>query len=240
MRVEGLSFSYKNKEILKNISFAVNEGEILTILGVNGAGKSTTMKCLAGILKTDAKIDLCGASVKEIGYLTQNIMQEGGLSVFELVLLGRISKLNFKVSRSDLQRVEHVLKHVGIEHLAKRSFSELSGGQQRLVLIAMVFAKTPKIMLLDEPTANLDLLHQKDILNLIRDYTKFYKISTVINIHDINHALNYGDKIMVLHNGEIAFLGAPKDLDTALLSEVFGVEFEFLQNRSGKKFIANF
>ena len=232
MRVEGLSFSYKNKEILKNISFAVNEGEILTILGVNGAGKSTTMKCLAGILKTDAKIDLCGASVKE--------MQEGGLSVFELVLLGRISKLNFKVSRSDLQRVEHVLKHVGIEHLAKRSFSELSGGQQRLVLIAMVFAKTPKIMLLDEPTANLDLLHQKDILNLIRDYTKFYKISTVINIHDINHALNYGDKIMVLHNGEIAFLGATKDLDTALLSEVFGVEFEFLQNRSGKKFIANF
>lgn len=240
MRVEGLSFSYKNKEILKNISFAVNEGEILTILGVNGAGKSTTMKCLAGILKTDAKIDLCGASAKEIGYLTQNIMQEGGLSVFELVLLGRISKLNFKVSSSDLQRVEHVLKHVGIEHLAKRSFSELSGGQQRLVLIAMVFAKTPKIMLLDEPTANLDLLHQKDVLNLIRDYTKFYKISTVINIHDINHALNYGDKIMVLHDGEIAFLGAPKDLDTALLSEVFGVEFELFQNRSGKKFIANF
>lgn len=104
----------------------------------------------------------------------------------------------------------------------------------------MVFAKTPKIMLLDEPTANLDLLHQKDILNLIRDYTKFYKISTVINIHDINHALNYGDKIMVLHDGEIAFLGAPKDLDTALLSEVFGVEFELFQNRSGKKFIANF
>lgn len=240
MRVEGLSFSYKNKEILKNISFTVNEGEILTILGVNGAGKSTTMKCLAGILKTDAKIDLCGASVKEIGYLMQNIMQEGELSVFELVLLGRISKLNFKVSRSDLQRVEHVLKHVGIEHLAKRSFSELSGGQQRLVLIAMVFAKTPKIMLLDEPTANLDLLHQKDILNLIRDYTKFYKISTVINIHDINHALNYGDKIMVLHDGEIAFLGAPKDLDTALLSEVFGVEFELFQNRSGKNFIANF
>ena len=67
MRVEGLSFSYKNKEILKNISFAVNEGEILTILGVNGAGKSTTMKCLAGILKTDAKIDLCGASVKAFG-----------------------------------------------------------------------------------------------------------------------------------------------------------------------------
>ena len=240
MRVEGLSFSYKNKEILKNISFVVNEGKILTILGVNGAGKSTTMKCLAGILKTDAKIDLCSASVKEIGYLTQNIMQEGGLSVFELVLLGRISKLNFKVSRGDLQRVEHVLKHVGIKHLAKRSFSELSGGQQRLVLIAMVFAKTPKIMLLDEPTANLDLLHQKDILNLIRDYTKFYKISTVINIHDINHALNYGDKIMVLHDGEIAFLGAPKDLDTALLSEVFGVEFELFQNRSGKKFIANF
>ena len=133
-----------------------------------------------------------------------------------------------------------MLKHVGIEHLAKRSFSELSGGQQRLVLIAMVFAKTPKIMLLDEPTANLDLLHQKDILNLIRDYTKFYKISTVINIHDINHALNYGDKIMVLHDGDIAFLGAPKDLDTALLSEVFGVEFELFQNRSGKKFIANF
>ena len=104
----------------------------------------------------------------------------------------------------------------------------------------MVFAKTPKIMLLDEPTANLDLLHQKDILNLIRDYTKFYKISTVINIHDINHALNYGDKIMVLHDGEIAFLGAPKDLDAALLNEVFGVEFELFQNRSGKKFIANF
>ena len=93
---------------------------------------------------------------------------------------------------------------------------------------------------MEEFTENLDLLHQKDILNLIRDYTKFYKISTVINIHDINHALNYGDKIMALHDGEIAFLGAPKDLDTALLSEVFGVEFELFQNRSGKKFIANF
>lgn len=207
MKVQNLNFSYKNKQILKDISFEIKPSEIIAVIGVNGAGKSTLMKCLAGILKPKQKIIL---DKNKIGYLAQNIAGYDFLSVFELVLLGRIGKLKLKVSKYDINRVMHVLKHLNINHFANQKFKELSGGQQRLVLIAQVFVRDPKLMLLDEPTANLDFYHQKSILNLIKDYTKKYQSATIINIHNINHALKYADKILVLDNSKICFFWRKK------------------------------
>ncbi|PSM53039.1 iron ABC transporter, ATP-binding protein [Campylobacter blaseri] len=235
MIVDNLSFSYKDRQILKDLNFEVNDSEILMVLGVNGVGKSTLMKCLAGVNKFKGLVKFDKA--KKLGYLTQNIIENDALSVFELVLLGRIGELKFRVSKDDLERVEHVLEHVGITHLSKRYFTQLSGGQQRLVLIAQMLARSPQILLLDEPTANLDLLHQRNILKLIKEYTKYYNTTTIINIHDINHALSFGDNILLLKDGEIAFFGKKQELDIELLSEVFGVKFEYVTSKSGEKII---
>lgn len=237
MRVENLNFFYKDKHILNNISFEAKNGEIIAVLGINGAGKSTLMKCLAGVLKPNSgKI----YGNEKIGYLTQNIINCDELNVFEMVLLGRVNELSLKISDDDKRRICHILEHLGITHLAKRHFCELSGGQQRLVLIAQIFVKNPKIMLLDEPSANLDYSHQKTILSLIFSYTKRFNSISVINIHNVNQAFLWADKILVLNDGKICFFDIKEKLDISLLSEVFGVSFEILTNKNGKKFIANF
>lgn len=237
MRVENLNFFYKTKQILKNISFEAKNGEIIAVLGVNGVGKSTLMKCLADVLKPNSgKI----YENQKVAYLTQNIATCYELNVFEMVLLGRAPELRLKISDEDISRVEHVLNHIGITNLAQRGFCELSGGQQRLVLIAQIFVKNPQIMLLDEPTANLDYSHQKNILNLIYSYTKHYNSITIINIHSVNQAFLWADKILILNNGEICFFDKKENLDMSILCEIFGVNFEILSNKRGEKFIADF
>lgn len=241
MIVKNLSFAYGGKKILKDINFNVNSGEIVMVLGVNGAGKSTLMKCLAGIFKPlTGSVSLEAIPRKSIGYLTQNIIENDSLSVFEFVLLGRIGELRFKVSDDDLTRVEHVLEHVGITHFAKRNFNELSGGQQRLVLVAQLLARSPKIMFLDEPTANLDLLHQKSVLELICKYARYYNTSTIINIHNINHALTYADKILILQDGGVKFFDKSSGVTIEILEDVFGVSFEIFTNKNGDKIVVDY
>ncbi|WP_297575200.1 ABC transporter ATP-binding protein [uncultured Campylobacter sp.] len=241
MKVENLYFSYGHRDILKDINFNVEDGEIVTVLGVNGVGKSTLMKCLAGVLRpTKGMIDTNNISINKIGYLSQNIMPNDALSVFEFVLLGRVGELRLRVSDEDLDKVWAALKHVGIVDFAKLYFNELSGGQQRLVLVAQLLAREPKIMFLDEPTANLDLKHQKNILELFYKYSKANNIKTVINIHDINHAIKYGDKILVLKDGKVRFFDDKSKLDIEILEEIFDVDFEIFINKNREKIIVNY
>lgn len=237
MIVSNLSFSYKNQNILKDINFRAKDGEIIMVLGVNGVGKSTLMKCLAGVLNYNGLVDLEGIKSTKIGYMTQNIVSNDCLSVFEFILLGRIGELKFKVSDKDLLRVEHVINHLKIEHLAKRNFNELSGGQQRLIIVAQMLAKEPKLMFLDEPTANLDIAREKEIMELIKQYCKFYNIAAIINIHNINHALKYADKILLLKEGKNAFFGEVDELKLDILEECFKVKFDTYFNANNDKII---
>ncbi|MBZ7986891.1 ABC transporter ATP-binding protein [Campylobacter canadensis] len=236
MKVSNLSFSYKNNEILKNINFEIQNGEILMVLGVNGIGKSTLMKCLAGVLKHDGKVELDGIKRTKIGYMTQNIIPNDCLSVFEFILLGRIGELKFKVSKEDLKRVEHVISHLGIEKYAARNFNELSGGQQRLVIVAQMLAKEPKLMFLDEPTANLDIARESEIMQLVKEYCKYYNVAAIINMHNLNHALRYADKILLLKQDYSHFCDV-KDLKIQMLEHCFDVEFDIFTNEKGQRII---
>ncbi|MBC7130112.1 ABC transporter ATP-binding protein, partial [Candidatus Bathyarchaeota archaeon] len=212
--VHGVSFSYKSIHALKDVKFELNQEEILSLVGPNGSGKSTLLKCIDGILKPH-----CGAvyvdgkktatmNAKEIsqtmGYVPQNLSNGSSvfpLTVFDVVLAGRKPYIGWSISEKDVEIVAEILKLLGIEELATRHFNELSGGEQQKVVIARALAQQPQILLLDEPTSNLDIKHQLEVLDLIRNLSRSMKLSVVMAMHDLNLASRYSDKIVMMKKG---------------------------------------
>jgi iron complex transport system ATP-binding protein len=237
LEVEGLSFSYGNREVLRKIAFSVKEGEMLFILGPNGSGKTTLLKCLNRILKPKGaiyvdKVDLGKISSFEIAKKFGYVPQRGEISfltVFDAVLLGRRPYIKWEAKKEDLMIVEETIRMLGIEHLALRKLNELSGGELQLVLIARAFAQRPKYLLLDEPTNNLDIKNQVEVMRIIRKAVKEKGISAIVSMHDVNIALSYADKMMLLKDGKIFAFGGVEILDGKLLKEVFGIEAEIVR-----------
>lgn len=165
IRVENLSFAYRRgKPVLDGLSFEAHEGEITAIVGANGAGKTTLVKSIMGSLSPQGQVYLGGKNRREyalsevsalVGYLTQESGVQAALTVFDVVLLGRIHRLGLRVNSAELEKVWKILKKLKIENLANCYYNELSGGQRRVVNIAQTLVKEPKILILDEPTANL-------------------------------------------------------------------------------------
>ncbi|OAG28767.1 ABC transporter ATP-binding protein [Thermodesulfatator autotrophicus] len=203
------------KHILKDISFAVKEGEILVVLGPNGAGKTTLFRCLARLIKPDrGKIFLLGRpledySPKELYRLMalcpQHFRPEFSYKVYTFVLMGRTPYLSplAQPRKKDFEAAQKALKILGLEHLAERPFSELSGGQQRLVSVARALAQEASLILLDEPTAFLDLRHQFLVMKKICQLARQNNLSLVLNLHDPNLALLFADRILTIKNGRL-------------------------------------
>ncbi|ASJ16109.1 hypothetical protein A3L04_02960 [Thermococcus chitonophagus] len=229
LEVIGLSFSY-DEEVLKNISFEAHPGEITVILGPNGAGKSTLLRCIAGMLKCKGKVTFNGKPmdhedrVKMIGYVPQEYSIRAPLTVLETVLLGRITQMSWRVKREDLVAAFNAMKKVGIENLAKRYIGELSGGQRQLVFIAQALAKEPRILLLDEPISNLDLKNKLKVLEMVRQITREENIVTILVLHELDFAIRYGDRVVVLNKGEVYCRGNPRKVITEeMILRVYGV-----------------
>lgn len=233
LKVKNLRFGYKNKEILKDISFEAKEGEVTAIIGANAVGKSTLLKCIVGINKPHGEIFLDDQSrknytqkevTKHIGYLTQENTCKAVLSVFEVVMLGRMHSLSLKVANEEIKEVWKIIKDIGIESISKTMFNQLSGGQRRVVSIAQTLVKNPKILILDEPTANLDVQNELEVLELIKSYTKEKNITTILTLHDLNMASRYADKIVILKSGKVYKNGTPKEvLSEETIREAYGV-----------------
>jgi iron complex transport system ATP-binding protein len=232
--VKDLCFGYASTPILKNINLNASPGEITAIIGPNGAGKSTLLKCIAGLLKPKSgRILINGRDVKEfkreeivkiVSYIPQDHSIRAVLTVFEVVLLGRIHSLSWKVDDKDLEITLKTLKDLGIEKFASRYIDELSGGQRQMVFIAQALVREPKVLLLDEPVSNLDIKHQLEILDLIRKITNENNITTLIILHDLNLAARYADKLVVLRKGEIYANGKPEHVLTKeMIRDVYGV-----------------
>lgn len=224
LEIKNLKFGYKSQAILKNINMTVEPGKITAILGPNGTGKSTLLKCISGVLKCDGEICLHNKKMqeypqlevtKQISYLSQQTNNRAILSVFEVVLLGRIHSLSLRVRDSELKIVWDTLKKFGLEELAYRDIGELSGGQRQMVFIAQALVREPKILLLDEPISSLDLQHQLEILDIIREITITRKIATIMIMHHLDLAARYSDRLVVLNNGEVFASGTPKDVLTS-------------------------
>ena len=243
IRVRNLSFSYNGRAILRDIAFEVKEGEFLAILGPNGAGKSTLLRCLAKILKCEGEIEICGRNLHEysrrelsktIAYVPQRV-EPNFLRVFDMVLLGRKPYMGIIPSEEDIKAVERALKTLKIEHLAGRLTKTLSGGELQKVAIARALAQESSIILLDEPTNNLDPRSQVDLMNLLRKLSQAGK--TIVTVmHDVNLALRFAEKLMFMKNGELVGIVETKKISQEILEETFNVKAEIFETPSGFKF----
>lgn len=233
LQVAGISFAYNHRPILERVTFELRRGQILGVLGVNGAGKSTLLKCLdrilapkAGVVRLDGrdmKIMSRNHIATRMGYVPQHYSNES-LTVFDAVLLGRKPYITWSPSSTDLSVVEKVLQRLNIDHLALRPTSELSWGEIQKVVIARALAQEPDILLLDEPTSNLDLKNQLQVIKVITDAVRETHISAVVALHDINLALRFVDHFLMLKEGVVHAL-APKDAITSRdIEEVYGLK----------------
>lgn len=225
--VKNLSFTYNGdkEKTLDNCSLSLGEGEILTILGPNGAGKSTLLNCMCGLLNYQAgEIRLCGDELKSlrpkeiasrVGYVQQNNTPVFGYSVFHYVLMGsapRVSLLG-KPSPSDRKKAYEALCSLGIEALANKPYTEISGGERQQAQIARAIVQEPKVILFDEPTAHLDFGKQLVILRRIKDMAKM-GYGAVMTTHNPNHAILLGGRVAILKKDGTLEIGHAKSLLT--------------------------
>ncbi|NOY10637.1 MAG: ABC transporter ATP-binding protein [Archaeoglobi archaeon] len=235
VEVRDVSFRYGSRSVLEGVSFSAEEGEVTAVIGPNGAGKTTLLKMVAGLERpTSGSVLLDGTDVREMGreevtrivsYLPQENVIPGIMTVYEVVLLGRIPYLTWRVKNRDLEVVDRVLAELGMESYAERLANQLSGGERQMVLIAQALVREPRVLLLDEPVSNLDIRNQLEILELVRRVTEERGVTTIVILHDLNLAARYADRLVVLNRGKVYASGSPREvLTTDLLPEVYGVE----------------
>lgn len=239
LEVVDLAFAYQQQKILKNISFTLDYGQSVCVLGKNGVGKSTLFKCLLNLLKPsqgsikidNQSIQLCARN--ELSQLISYIPQKQRIvhfTVFEMVLMGTTTRLKTyqQPGKAENELVEAALNMLNISHLKNRIYSEISGGEQQLVIIARSVAQQSKIIIMDEPCANLDYGNQIIVLKMIQRLTaKGYLI--IQSTHDPNHALQYADYTLIIQNGEL-IQGVPKDILTSQqLEAIYGVPITIYQ-----------
>jgi iron complex transport system ATP-binding protein len=216
------------------VDLDVEPSEILGLVGPNGSGKTTLIKCIDRILKPAGSILLDDVSMEDmsrleiarrIGYVPQQASTPHATTVFDAVLMGRRPHITWKVSETDLDRVAEILELLDLGSFALREIGCLSGGQRQKVLIARALCQDPGVILLDEPTSSLDMKHQLDVMQTIRQLVDDRRISAVIAIHDLNLASRFVDKLAVLKDGIVCAAGSPSDLLSAdLIRDVYGVE----------------
>ena len=232
LSVEELQFLYRNRKILHEIAFSIEEGEVVAILGPNGVGKTTLLKCLNRILRPKGgSVHLDGNDLFDlgtieiarlIGYVPQRV-EAGRLTAFDAVLLGRRPHIKWDITEKDLKIVDSVFRLLSMEKLRMSYIDEMSGGELQKVAIARSLVQEPKILLLDEPTSSLDLRNQIEILAVIRQIVLEHKIAAIMTMHDLNHALRYADKFILLKGGKVHAHGGMEVITSEVIEEVYGL-----------------
>lgn len=236
--VKDLHFAYKKSApVLKGVNLSLEDGEIGVLLGKNGAGKSTLFKCILGILKPDGEMTFSGRDLikvsradraKLIAYVPQEI-SFGDLTVFDSVLTGRISRFGMIATASDREVVNRVLEELEITHIASKNVNQLSGGERQKVAIARALAQEPKMLVFDEPTGNLDIQNEKLIFDLAKKIASEKGITVFIAIHNLNFAMDFGDKFFLMKDGEIKHTGGVDIINENTIDEVFGVKTKIIE-----------
>ncbi|MBW6408732.1 ABC transporter ATP-binding protein [Clostridium weizhouense] len=215
LEINNLSVRYSNKAVLKNINLTLKRGEVTILLGLNGAGKTTLLKSMTGLMKSITgeviydKKDILKLSNKErsklISYIPQNLHTSQNYSVQDVILMGITPYLGVfdMPSKEHHELVKDILKKLNIEYLKDKYISEISGGERRLVYLARIFIQNSNIILLDEPNTFLDYVKQHEFFKFISDLIKQNNLINLITVHDINLALRYADKIVILNANEI-------------------------------------
>ena len=234
LNVENISFHYRGgPEVLRDISFSLEEGQFLAILGNNGAGKSTMLKCFNQILQVggghvwmDGE-DLLALSHREVArrvaFVSQNIPSTQ-MTVHDVVMLGRRPYMRWGFTEEDHRIVHDAMERLNLSPLRGRYLSELSGGERQKVMLARALAQQPRVLLLDEPTSSLDIRNQYQVLAIVRDICRTGGITAIVVIHDLNLALRFCERFLLLKDGRVYRAGDRSILDRQALREVYGVE----------------
>ena len=238
-----LDLAYGDKPILHEINLSLARGELLGVIGPNGSGKTTLIRCLSGVLKpTIGSVTLEGKNIqalpdqeraRHIAVVPQSAQLPPAFTVLESVSLGRTPHLSWlgRLGASDLEIVQRALQSCEITHLGDRRISELSGGEQQRVLLARALAQDCPVLLLDEPTAHLDLHHQVALLNLVRHMAREQNLAVLVAIHDLNLASLYADRLILLIDGRIRASGTPSEvLTTETLQNAYQVPLQVHAN----------
>ena len=236
LSIQDVTLRYEARTVLRNISFDVNPGEVLALIGPNGVGKSTLIRASSGSLKPiggrilidrqDVQQLRVEDRAKAIAVVPQATRLPEFFSVFETVLMGRTPYLGWlgREGEKDRAVVQAALDRTCTLELAQRPIGELSGGEQQRVLIARALAQSAHTLLLDEPTAHLDLKHQAGVLGLICDLAHTEHYAVLIALHDLNLAAQYADRVALLSNSSVAAIGTPEEVLTEEnLSPAYGL-----------------
>lgn len=242
IRIKEVEFSYSSTRILDGISLNLEKG-FVCILGQNGVGKSTLIHCINCLLKPQSgevtidETSVAGMTLKEIarkvGYVPQAATDVFALSVLDTVMMGRHPHTGWNTGEEDLRIAEGCLATLGIEHLAMRMFDELSAGQKQKVMIARGLAQGTDMIMLDEPTSNLDIRHQLEVMDILADLVKTKGLLVIMVSHDLNMTARYADQVIMLKSGKIFAAGSPDDVFTEdNIKEVYGVEAEVVRSHN--------
>lgn len=239
MQVKNLCYHYKGcPEVLKDVSFEIEPGKFLAILGNNGVGKSTLLKCFNHILKPDSgEVLLDGVNLltqssrevaKQVAFVSQSIPSTQ-MTVHDVVMLGRRPYMKWGFTETDHAVVHDAMDRLALDAMRGRFLNQLSGGEKQKVMLARALAQQPKALLLDEPTSALDIQNQYQVLKMVRDICHKDNMIAVVVIHDLNLALRFCDRFLLMKDGQVYRYGDRSVLDGKALKAAYGVDAKIVE-----------
>ncbi len=263
--VKNLRFGYPKNEVLKGIDLTLHDNELVCLLGVNGAGKSTLLKCILGILKHQSGNISYGDFTQQINaregntpsesissedldpmqmarymsYVPQSVKSSFSIDVYDTIMLGRRPYIGWSISDLDREIVSKTIEFLNLEDFAFRKFNQLSGGERQRVIIGKAIAQSPRVFVLDEPTSDLDLKNQIQVMKKLKILVSDEKSpkAALVAIHDINMAARFADRILLMSDGEIIAGGTPRDVLTPEnIQKVFGVTADVIESQEDNRF----
>ncbi len=247
MEARNLSFSYGEYDFFQDLNIRLEEGKITTILGPNGSGKSTLLNLFVRQFSpSKGEIFIDGSSIaqmkqkeiaKRLSVVHQHNIAPGDLTVENLVSYGRVPHQSFWKNKNeeDQKYIDWAMKSTNIHHLKDKYINALSGGERQRTWIAMALAQKTNFLFLDEPTTYLDISYQLEVLELVKELNKALGITVVMVLHDLNQAVRYSDRIMVINNGNLCNIGEPeKVLNKDMLKEIFRIDADIYMDEINK------
>ena len=241
LQTKHLNVSYGTEPIIRDFCEPFEAGKVTALIGCNGAGKSTLFKAMAGLSPMEGQLILAECPLtkserrQQIAYMPQDSDATSSLTVLEVVLLGRLGKLGMRLPAALVEKATAALEAFDLTALQNRTLNEISGGQRQLVYLAQALFRTPKVLLLDEPTAALDLRHQLLVLDRVRAYARDSGACVAIALHDLNLAAQFSDRLIGLKDGLVAASGmASEVLTQGNLQIMYGIKADISRGPSGK------
>lgn len=232
LSVQDLSFRYNSHPVLQDVRCTARPSEIVAILGPNGAGKTTLLRCMNAMLRPKTgtvmlgEQDILASSRMEIARSIAHVPQHTEpprVTAFDAILLGRRPWIGIDVGRDDMLKVQAIIEQLSLSDLALRHVDAMSGGELQKIVIARALVQEPRVLLLDEPTSSLDLKNQHAIMRFIRKVVRTHHLTALMTMHDLNLALHYADRFVLLKEGMVFAAGGEEVITPELIEEVYGV-----------------